>query len=97
MAGLSVAAILLLPRQFHVTFVENRDINDIRRSRWMFPLYLVLINLLVLPIADAGLALAPQGGSDNALLLLAVPLQPRRNARPRLSPSSAASRPRPRW
>lgn len=74
MAGLSVAAILLLPRQFHVTFVENRDIHDIRRSRWMFPLYLVLINLLVLPIASAGLALAPQGGSDNALLLLAVPL-----------------------
>ena len=74
MAGLSVAAILLLPRQFHVTFVENRDIKDIRRSRWMFPLYLVLINLLVLPIAGAGLALAPKGGSDNALLLLAVPL-----------------------
>ena len=74
MAGLSVAAILLLPRQFHVTFVENRDINDIKRSRWMFPLYLLLINLLVLPIAAAGLAVAPQGGSDNALLLLAVPL-----------------------
>ncbi len=75
MAGLSVAAILLLPRQFHVTFVENRDVSDIRRSSWMFPLYLVLINILVLPIALAGLALPPQGGSDNALLLLAVPLQ----------------------
>ena len=74
MAGLSVAAILLLPRQFHVTFVENRNIKDIRRSRWMFPLYLVLINLLVLPIARRGPRLAPKGGSDNALLLLAVPL-----------------------
>ncbi|MBV9112439.1 MAG: PAS-domain containing protein [Hyphomicrobiales bacterium] len=74
MAGLSVAAILLLPRQFHVTFVENRSIEDIRRSSWMFPLYLALINLLVLPIASAGLALAPRGGSENALLLLAVPL-----------------------
>jgi Na+/proline symporter/signal transduction histidine kinase/CheY-like chemotaxis protein len=75
MAGLSVAAILLLPRQFHVTFVENRDVSDIRRSRWMFPIYLVLINLLVLPIAKAGLALPQQTGADNALLLLAVPLQ----------------------
>ena len=74
MAGLSVAAILLLPRQFHVTFVENRNIDDIRRSSWMFPLYLLLINLLVLPIASAGFALASRGGSDNALLLLAVPL-----------------------
>ena len=74
MAGLSVAAILLLPRQFHVTFVENRNIDDIRRSSWMFPLYLVLINLLVLPIASAGLALGPRAASDNALLLLAVPL-----------------------
>ncbi|MFI5013228.1 MAG: NahK/ErcS family hybrid sensor histidine kinase/response regulator [Hyphomicrobiales bacterium] len=75
MAGLSVAAILLLPRQFHVTFVENRDVADIRRSSWMFPLYLVLINILVLPIAMAGLALPSQAGSDNAMLLLAVPLQ----------------------
>ncbi len=74
MAGLSVAAILLLPRQFHVTFVENRDIDDIRRSSWMFPLYLLLINLLVLPIASAGSRLGVAGGSDNALLLLAVPL-----------------------
>jgi Na+/proline symporter/signal transduction histidine kinase len=75
MAGLSVAAILLLPRQFHVTFVENRDISDIRRSSWMFPLYLLLINVLVLPIASVGLALAPRGSVDNALLLLAIPLQ----------------------
>ncbi|SDR52592.1 Na+/proline symporter [Rhizobiales bacterium GAS113] len=75
MAGLSVAAILLLPRQFHVTVVENRNLGDIRRSSWMFPLYLVLINLLVLPIAMAGLPLLPKAPSDNAMLLLAVPLQ----------------------
>ena len=75
MAGLSVAAILLLPRQFHVTVVENRNLADIRRSSWMFPLYLVLINLLVLPIAMAGLALAQKPASDNAMLLLEVPLQ----------------------
>ena len=75
MAGLSVAAILLLPRQFHVTVVENRNLADIRRSSWMFPLYLALINLLVLPIAMAGLALAQKPASDNAMLLLEVPLQ----------------------
>src|SRR5262245_12832833 len=52
---LSFFAILLLPRQFHVAVVENNDESDIKRARWMFPLYLVLINLFVMPIAVAGL------------------------------------------
>mgnify|MGYP000685835972 CR=1 FL=1 len=49
------AASLVLPRQFHVTVVENRSENEIRRARWLLPLYLVLINLFVVPIAAAGL------------------------------------------
>jgi Na+/proline symporter/signal transduction histidine kinase/CheY-like chemotaxis protein len=66
-------AILLLPRQFYVTIVENRSEKELRTATWLFPLYLVLINLLVLPIAFAGLTMV--GGATTAdLYVLSVPL-----------------------
>ncbi|MBI9077914.1 MAG: PAS domain S-box protein [Desulfatibacillum sp.] len=52
---LAMAAVLFLPRQFHVAVVENPDENHIRTAMWGFPLYLFLINIFVLPIAAAGL------------------------------------------
>ncbi|MFZ9646555.1 MAG: histidine kinase, partial [Fluviibacter sp.] len=52
---LSGLAILMLPRQFQITVVENVDPNHMRRAVWLFPLYLLLINLFVMPIALAGL------------------------------------------
>src|SRR5215207_9470845 len=52
---LSMLAIVLLPRQFHVTVVENVDERHLNRAIWMFPLYLLAINLFVLPIAVGGL------------------------------------------
>lgn len=61
---LSTLVFLLLPRQFHVTVVENHSEGEFRRARWLFPLYLVLINLFVIPIALAGLI--KFGGSVNA-------------------------------
>src|SRR3954447_1972988 len=61
---LSFFAILLLPRQFHVAVVENNDAREIKRARWMFPIYLVLINLFVVPIAIAGLMTFPGGQVD---------------------------------
>ncbi|MCQ8783286.1 hybrid sensor histidine kinase/response regulator [Mangrovibrevibacter kandeliae] len=70
---LSAAAILLLPRQFHMTVVENRSLVELRRARWLFPLYLVAINLFVIPIAAAGLLrLSPAGTPD--LYVLSLPL-----------------------
>ena len=54
---------MLLPRQFHVTVVENNNEAEIRRAAWLFPLYLVLINLFVVPIALAGLLTFPPGRS----------------------------------
>ncbi|MGO8831488.1 MAG: NahK/ErcS family hybrid sensor histidine kinase/response regulator [Roseiarcus sp.] len=71
---LSAAAILMLPRQFHVTFVENRDPRDIRTAAWLFPLYLVAINLFVAPLAIAGLATFADGTIDRDLTVLALPL-----------------------
>ena len=72
---LSACASLLLPRQFHMTVVENRAVEDVRRAAWLFPLYLVLINLFVIPIALGGLALFPDGQIDRDMTVLALPLR----------------------
>ncbi|MEM1151108.1 MAG: hypothetical protein AAGI03_11195, partial [Pseudomonadota bacterium] len=56
---LAMGAILCLPRQFHVAFIERRDENDDRRARWAFPLYLSVTSLAVIPITWAGLSVLP--------------------------------------
>ncbi len=71
---LSLVCIVLLPRQFHVTVVENNSENEIRRAAWLFPVYLVLINLFVVPIAAAGLSSLPKGSVDADTYVLALPL-----------------------
>src|SRR5947208_2634370 len=75
MTLLSTVAIVMLPRQFHVTVVENRSESEIRRAAWLFPLYLVLINLFVIPIAMAGLLTFPRGLIDSDMFVLALPLK----------------------
>jgi Na+/proline symporter/signal transduction histidine kinase len=75
MTLLSAGAIIMLPRQFHVTVVENRDQSDVRQAAWMFPAYLVAINLFVIPIAVAGLLVFPHGMIDRDLTVLALPLK----------------------
>ncbi|WP_274427223.1 hybrid sensor histidine kinase/response regulator [Chelativorans sp. YIM 93263] len=70
---LSACAVIMLPRQFYVTFVENKGPDELKKAVWLFPLYLVLINLFVIPITFAGLHLV--GDRTNAdLYVLAVPL-----------------------
>ena len=71
---LSACAILLLPRQFHVAFVENRDERDVRTAAWLFPLYLVAINIFVIPLAIAGRLIFPEGVLDRDMTVLALPL-----------------------
>ncbi|MBO1518910.1 hybrid sensor histidine kinase/response regulator [Oceanisphaera pacifica] len=51
---LSMSAVICLPRQFHVTVVENHGPADLRWARRLFPIYLVLMGLFVLPLALAG-------------------------------------------
>ena len=75
MAGLSAIAIVLLPRQFHVAVVENHDERDVKGAAWMFPLYLVAINIFVVPLAAAGLLIFPDGAIDRDMTVLALPLQ----------------------
>ncbi len=72
---LSFMAIILLPRQFHVAVVENNNESEIKRAVWLFPIYLVLINLFVVPIALAGLLTFPAGSVDSDMFVLALPLQ----------------------
>lgn len=71
---MATAAMLCLPRQFHVTVVENTDVNDLRTARWLFPLYLAAFSLFVIPIAAAGLLQFPTGTIDPDRFMLALPL-----------------------
>ena len=51
---LALAAIFCLPRQFHVSFVEITNTENLKRARWVFPAYLLITTVLVIPIAIAG-------------------------------------------
>src|SRR5260221_2943557 len=75
MVLLSFCAIMLLPRQFHVSVVENSSAAEVSRARWLFPLYLVAINLFVIPIAIAGLVTFPFGAVDSDMFVLALPIE----------------------
>ena len=61
----------LLPRQFHVAVVENSREGHVRTALWLFPLYMLLINIFILPIAAGGLllGLSPEAGDTFVLSL----------------------------
>ncbi|MBF0248522.1 MAG: histidine kinase [Alphaproteobacteria bacterium] len=70
---LSMLAIICLPRQFYITAVENADENHLRKAVWLFPLYLLAINVFVLPIALGGhMAFGGTGNAD--MFVLTVPI-----------------------
>lgn len=71
---LAAIAILFLPRQFQVTVVENVDENHLRKAQWLFPLYLLIINIFVLPIALSGKLLFVGNAVKADNYLLAIPL-----------------------
>ena len=71
---LSMMAIMFLPRQFQVAVVENVDERHLNKAIWLFPLYLLVINLFVLPIAFGGLLHFPDGKVDADTFVLTVPM-----------------------
>ncbi len=71
---LSMSAILFLPRQFHTAVVENTNPGFVHKAAWLFPLYLLLINIFVLPIAVAGLLEFPDGAVNPDTYVLSLPL-----------------------
>jgi Na+/proline symporter/nitrogen-specific signal transduction histidine kinase len=72
--GLSMLSAIFLPRQFQMMVVENVDERHLRRAAWAFPLYLLLINLFVLPIALGGLLVFGPGRMDPDGFVLSLPL-----------------------
>jgi len=74
---LSMAAIMFLPRQFQVTVVENVDERHLTKAIWLFPLYLLAINVFVLPIAFGGLLHFPDGAVDADTFVLTLPIAER--------------------
>ncbi len=71
---LSMMAILLLPRQFHMGVKENKDEQHLKKAMWLFPLYLLLINIFVIPIALGGNLLFQGQQVDTDTYVLAIPV-----------------------
>ena len=71
---LSMMAILLLPRQFQVIVVENVNEEHLKKAIWLFPLYLLAINIFVLPVAFAGMLQFADGSIDADTFVLTLPI-----------------------
>ena len=71
---LGALAMFTLPHQFHIGVVECRDGSHIRTARWLFPLFLVLIGLPILPLARAGEAILGGQAVPPDLYVLMLPL-----------------------
>jgi Na+/proline symporter/signal transduction histidine kinase len=71
---LAAVAVICLPRQFHVTAIENTVVSDLHRARWIFPCYLTIISIFVIPIAATGLELFGPGLVSADTFVLALPL-----------------------
>jgi Na+/proline symporter/signal transduction histidine kinase len=74
LTALALLSVIFLPRQFQIMVVENVDERHLRRAAWVFPLYLLLINLFVLPIAIGGLLLFGTGRMEPEAFVLSLPL-----------------------
>ncbi|MFN4299605.1 MAG: ATP-binding protein [Thermaurantimonas sp.] len=69
----SALAFLMLPRQFEMGIVENDNEGQLDKAAWLFPLYLMLINLFVVPIAAAGNKWLPDQNAE--LYILSLPMK----------------------
>jgi Na+/proline symporter/nitrogen-specific signal transduction histidine kinase len=71
---LSMLAILLLPRQFQVAVIENVNEEHLKKAIWLFPLYMLAINIFVLPVALAGMLEFSGQPVDADTFVLQLPL-----------------------
>ena len=76
----SMLAVMFLPRQFQVAVVENVDEAHLNKAIWLFPLYLFLFALFVLPIMFGGMLLFPDGSADPDTFVLILPLLAQQDA-----------------
>ncbi len=75
---LSMTAVIFLPRQFQVAVVENVNEEHLNRAIWLFPLYMLAINLFVLPVAFSGVLRFPGGSVDADTFMLTLPMAERK-------------------
>ena len=71
---LSMLAIMFLPRQFQVTVIENKDEKHLHKAIWLLPLYMLAINVFVLPIAFGGRLHFLDGTVDADTFVLTLPM-----------------------
>jgi Na+/proline symporter/signal transduction histidine kinase len=72
---LSMAAVMFLPRQFQVAVVENVNEKHLNKAMWLFPLYMLLINIFVIPTALGGELLFANQSVNPDSYVLAIPLK----------------------
>lgn len=65
----AMMAVYTLPRQFHVTVVENNVTSDLKFARWIFPLYLLIVAIFIVPLALAGLLGLPNTVSPDSYVI----------------------------
>ncbi|PHR84111.1 MAG: histidine kinase [Colwellia sp.] len=73
-AILGMITIFILPQQYHMMMIENHQENELKSARYLYPLYLIAINIFVLPIALAGQHLFPGGNVDADTYVITIPL-----------------------
>jgi hypothetical protein len=73
-AILGAITIFILPQQFHMMMIENHHQNELKHARFLYPAYLIAINVFVLPIAIAGYLTFPGGSVDPDTYVLTLPL-----------------------
>ncbi len=75
---LSMLAIMFLPRQYQVAVVENVNERHLKKAMWLFPMYLLIINLFVLPVAIGGMLYFNPGSVDPESFVLTLPMSEQR-------------------
>ncbi len=73
-AILGAITVFILPQQFHMMMIENHHQQELKTARWLYPVYILLINVFVLPIAIAGQLTFPGGSVDADTYVLTIPL-----------------------
>ncbi len=73
-AILGMITIFILPQQYHMLMIENHHENELNSARYLYPLYLIAINIFVLPIALAGQSLFPGGDVNADTYVITIPL-----------------------
>ncbi|MCW8091432.1 PAS domain-containing hybrid sensor histidine kinase/response regulator [Alteromonas sp. ASW11-130] len=71
---LGVCSMFVLPRQFHMNFIEQNGDSELRKARWLFPLYLIGMTIFILPIALAGQLLLDTNTIKTDAFVLALPI-----------------------